>query len=352
MFGFLDRSLRFAAVAALSLGTGGTAAAAGDVEAGGKVFRACAACHAMEPGKHRLGPSLAGVIGRAAGTAEAFRYSKAMEESGVVWTEDALALYLTKPSAFIKGNRMAFPGLRKPDDIADVIAWIKANGGGAAAPPAAAGAAPVPTVAPARAAVAASAPAGGGRYGLGRPAKPEEIALWDIDVRPDGLGLPPGHGTATEGEALWGERCAACHGDFGEAFGRYPALIGGEGTLAREFPEKTIGSYWPYASTVFDYVHRAMPYGDAQSLTADETYALTAFLLASNNLIDQDFVLDAKSLPQLKMPNADGFYIHDTPDFPPYEPCMKDCKKSVEITGRARIIDVTPEGEDNAVSVE
>ena len=98
-------------------------------------------------------------------------------------------------------------------------------------------------------------------------AKPEEIAGWDIDVRPDGQGLPPGKGTVKEGETLYMERCAACHGEFGESAGRWPILAGGAGTLASHDPVKSVGSYWPYASTVMDYIRRSMPFGNAQSLT-------------------------------------------------------------------------------------
>ncbi len=188
------------------------------------------------------------------------------------------------------------------------------------------------------------------RYGLGTPASEAEIAGWDIDVRPDGLGLPVGSGSVAEGEAIYLERCAYCHGEFGEAFGRYPPLMGGEDTLAKQDPVKTIGSYWPYASTVWDYVHRAMPFGDAQSLTADETYAVVAYLLYLNYLVEDDFVLTRDNLAEVEMPNAQGFFVMEGPEFEPREPCMTDCKDAVEVIGRARIIDVTPE--DGAGSVD
>lgn len=190
----------------------------------------------------------------------------------------------------------------------------------------------------------AGAQEGGGKhYGLGTPATPEQIAGWDIDVRPDGLGLPAGSGSVLDGEAIYLERCAYCHGEFGEAFGRYPPLMGGQDSLAKQDPVKTIGSYWPYASTVWDYVHRAMPFGDAQSLSADETYAVVAYLLYLNDLVDDDFVLTQENLAQIEMPNADGFFLMEGPEFEPYEPCMKDCKDAVKVVGRARIIDVTPD---------
>ncbi|MFV2092585.1 MAG: c-type cytochrome, partial [Hyphomicrobiales bacterium] len=114
---------------------------------------------------------------------------------------------------------------------------------------------------------------------LGRPATNEEIAAWDIDIRHDGTGLPPRRGTVTGGGEIFSETCAACHGDFGEGVDRWPVLAGGEGTLADARPEKTIGSYWPYLSTVYDYIRRAMPFGDARSLSDDDVYALTAYLL-------------------------------------------------------------------------
>ncbi|SME89044.1 cytochrome c [Tistlia consotensis] len=181
------------------------------------------------------------------------------------------------------------------------------------------------------------------RYGLGTPATPEEIAGWNIDVRPDGLGLPEGSGSVADGEQIFLERCAACHGEFGEGAGRFPVLMGGQGTLDKAAPVKTIGSYWPYASTVWDYVHRAMPFGDAESLSADETYAVVAYLLNINDIVGDDFVLTKENLPKIVMPNAKGFFTMDAPEFQPYEPCMKDCKKEVKVIGHARVIDVTPD---------
>lgn len=193
-------------------------------------------------------------------------------------------------------------------------------------------------------AMAATADAGE-RYHLGRAAPPAEIAAWDIDVRPDGQGLPPGQGTAANGEAVYEEHCARCHGDFGEGAGRFPALMGGAGTLTAARPLKTIGSYWPYATTVWDYVYRAMPFGDAQSLSADETYAVTAYLLYLNDLVDEDFVVDRASLPAIEMPNRTGFVPDPRPDTPSAAPCMRDCKTEVRIETRATARDVTPETE-------
>lgn len=178
---------------------------------------------------------------------------------------------------------------------------------------------------------------------LGTTLKPEEVARWDIDIRPDGQGLPPGKGTAREGEQVWMDQCAACHGEFGEGVDRWPVLMGGKGSLTTDAPVKTPGSYWPYASTVWDYIYRAMPFGNAQSLTHDQVYALTAYILNMDDVIPTDFVLDAKTLPTVKMPNADGFVVDPRPEMKPAEPCMKNCKAEVKITGHARKIDVTPE---------
>jgi mono/diheme cytochrome c family protein len=187
-----------------------------------------------------------------------------------------------------------------------------------------------------------------GKTGLGRPALPQEIAAWATDVRPDGKGLPPGKGSVKDGEKLFLERCAQCHGEFGEGAGRYPVLAGGRDTLAKDAPDKTIGSYWPYASTVFDYVRRAMPFGAAQSLTADETYALTAFLLNLNDIVPDEFVLTRDNFASIKMPNVDGFIDDDRAtsekSFWKKDPCMKDCKPgAARITGHATAIDVTPD---------
>jgi len=197
------------------------------------------------------------------------------------------------------------------------------------------------------AAYAGSVRAGEHNYSLGRLATQEEIAGWDIDIRPDGAGLPAGSGSIADGEVLFDERCAVCHGEFGEGAGRYPVLAGGIGTLSSNDPVKTVGSYWPYASTLFDYIRRAMPFGDAQSLTADETYALTAYVLYLNDLLDEDAELDQTSLPAIEMPNRDGFTEPDprpdTPGISVEKPCMKDCKGAVSITGTARSIDVTPD---------
>lgn len=142
--------------------------------------------------------------------------------------------------------------------------------------------------------------------GLGVPATPEQVAGWDESVGPDGAGLPPGSGTAVAGKGVYEAKCLACHGVDGA--GRpNDQLVGGQGTLREAAPIRTIGSYWPYATTVFDYIRRAMPYVTPHSLTADETYAVTAYLLALNGVIEQNDVMDAASLPKVVMPNRDSF---------------------------------------------
>ena len=167
------------------------------------------------------------------------------------------------------------------------------------------------------------------RFGIGRTATAAEIKGWDIDVRADdGLGLPPGKGTVAEGEKLYLQQCASCHGEFGEGNGRWPELIGGEKTLKSDDPRKTIGSFWPYAPGIFDYVRRTMPFAAPQSLSDDDTYSIVAYLLNINDLLPADATLDAATLKAIRMPNRDGFVQGDPrPDVPTGEPCMSKCRK-------------------------
>lgn len=194
---------------------------------------------------------------------------------------------------------------------------------------------------------ASKTPPAAARVELGRVALPEEIKAWDIAVRPDGKGAPAGKGTVKQGEELFLAQCAACHGEFGEAVGRWPVLVGGRGSLKHDNPEKTIGSYWPDASTVFDYIKRAMPFGNARSLSDDEVYAITAFLLQMNDVVKDDFVLSNENIGKVTMPNAANFFDDDRLKTEKHfwkEPCMKNCKTGeVKVLNRARVIDVTPD---------
>jgi len=142
---------------------------------------------------------------------------------------------------------------------------------------------------------------------LGRIAAPEEIASWDISIGPDGAGLPPGSGTPKQGEAVYTEKCLVCHGEKG-AGKPNDVLAGGRGTLAGDQPPvKTVGSFWPYATTLFDYVRRAMPLNESKSLTNDEVYAVIAYLLQLNGIIGENETINAQTLPRVQMPNRDGF---------------------------------------------
>ena len=191
-----------------------------------------------------------------------------------------------------------------------------------------------------------------GQYGLGRPALPEEIAAWDVKIMPDGRGLPEGRGDVWTGDEVFSENCAVCHGDFAEGVGNWPKLAGGWNTLDHDDPLKTVGSYWPYLSTVWDYVNRSMPFGNAQSLTPDEVYAIVAYILYSNNLVEDDFELSHENFAEVELPNAGGFLIDDRAETEYAiwhgEPCMESCKDTVEIIMRARVLDVTPDHDDAA----
>lgn len=200
-----------------------------------------------------------------------------------------------------------------------------------AAPPGAHTRADIAWPAPASVALPAAIP------GIGTPASAQQIAGWDIAVRGDGHNLPPGQGTAEQGEALYVQHCAACHGDFGEGLERWPALIGGRGTLATAEARRTVGSYWPHAPGVFDYIRRAMPYPAPLSLTNDEYYAITAYVLHLNEIIPEDAVMDARSLPAVVMPNREGFVLEGRPDTP-NTACMSNCRdgRAVSVTVDSR----------------
>jgi S-disulfanyl-L-cysteine oxidoreductase SoxD len=142
---------------------------------------------------------------------------------------------------------------------------------------------------------------------LGRVATPAELAPWDISIGPDGVGLPPGNGTAKQGEAVYAAKCLACHGE--KAAGKpNDALVGGRGTLAGDqAPIKTVGSFWPHATTLFDYVRRAMPLNESKSLTNDEVYAVAAYILHLNGIIGENDTINAQTMPKVRLPNRDGF---------------------------------------------
>lgn len=152
------------------------------------------------------------------------------------------------------------------------------------------------------------------RYGLGHVATADDFARHQYLVGPKGTGLPIGHGTGKRGRAIYMQSCAACHGLRGEGTTAYPALVGGKGSLKTDNPLPTIGSYWPYATTVWDYINRAMPYQNSGTLEPEEVYAVTAYLLSMNGVVQEDFELNERTLPTVKMPNRDGFVPDSRPD--------------------------------------
>ncbi|AKK01010.1 MULTISPECIES: c-type cytochrome [Pseudomonas] len=164
------------------------------------------------------------------------------------------------------------------------------------------------------------------RYGLGTKATEAQIASWNIDVAPDGKGLPPGRATVADGEKVYMNSCVSCHGVKLEG-GIGPALAGGKGTLTTDKPLKTVGSYWPYATTLFDYIRRAMPFQAPQSLSNEQVYAVTGYILHMNKLLDANATVEAATLADVKMPNRDGFFTDDRPDSKAVA-CMSDCLKA------------------------
>jgi mono/diheme cytochrome c family protein len=150
-------------------------------------------------------------------------------------------------------------------------------------------------------------------FGVGRAARPDEITAIDIDVRPDGVGLPPGSGTAAAGKQVYATRCVTCHGATGRE-GPQDILVGGQGSLATPRPLKTVGSYWPYATTLWDYVRRAMPFDHPGTLPVDAVYSVTAYVLYLSTIVGENDVIDQTTLPKVKMPNRDGFVRDPRPD--------------------------------------
>jgi cytochrome c len=150
-------------------------------------------------------------------------------------------------------------------------------------------------------------------YGVGRPPTPEEVRAWELTIPPDGQGLPSGNGSVALGKTVYAERCAACHGETGED-PKYNVLVGGRGTLTTDKPIRTIGSFWQYAPTLWSYIRRAQPVNAPGSLTPDQVYAVTAYLLHRNGIIGEQDVMDATTLPRVQMPNRDGFVPDPRPD--------------------------------------
>jgi len=183
------------------------------------------------------------------------------------------------------------------------------------------------------------------QYGFGKPATPEEIAGWNIDVRPDGAGLPKGRGSVAEGQAIYDRQCASCHGTFGES-NSYLQIAGGVGSLGSDQPMRTTGSKLNYATTLWDYINRAMPFNAPQTLTPNEVYAVTAYVLNLNDIVSSDAVLDQDSLPKLAMPNRDGFTTKhgfmrrdgkpDTRNTACMTNCVEEVRLSSEIPDYAR----------------
>jgi cytochrome c len=196
----------------------------------------------------------------------------------------------------------------------------------------------VPSFAAAASGKAAAAPSPSAlRFGFGKPATREEIAGWDIDVRPDGTGLPPGKGTVARGQEVYDEKCASCHGTFGES-NDYMAIAGGIGTLASDQPIRTTGSKLNHATTLWDYINRAMPFNAPKTLSVEEVYALTAYVLHLNDLLAADAWLDREKLIALRMPNRDGFTldhglgsVRGRPDTRNVA-CMRDCAADVKLS--------------------
>ncbi|MCF3945229.1 c-type cytochrome [Acidiphilium iwatense] len=183
-----------------------------------------------------------------------------------------------------------------------------------------------------------------GYYAIGTTPTPAEIAGWTIAIPPSGAGLPAGQGTAAQGETIYASNCAMCHGTFGQGKNGYPQLVGGVGSLASSAPAKTVGSYWPYATTVWDYINRAMPFYAPHTLKPDQVYALTAYLLNMNGIVHSGFVADATTLPAVKMPNRDGFIWKDPRPVTHNAACMTQCANpvTIKITSNAASMNLTP----------
>ncbi len=333
-----------------------SAPALADAADGEKLFGQCLACHQIgESAKHLFGPKLNGMSNKPAGLAEDYVYSgsfKKAAQSGLKWDDESLDKFLEAPLDFIVGTKMAFPGVKSEESRASIIAYLKEfneNGERIKAVVEPKIIKPI-VIEPRKLATEFVVPKHGVLH-LGRRALDEEVVAWDIDIRPDGLGLPKGSGNAIDGSELYENHCASCHGSFGEGTVRWPVLAGGEDTLTEERPEKTVGSYWPYLSTVYDYIRRAMPFGNARSLSDDDVYAITAYILYLNDLEDEEFELTSENFTSIRMPNEENFTA-DNRHEESYrltnnsEPCMNNCADiPARIIQRARVLDVTPDSE-------
>jgi cytochrome c len=156
-------------------------------------------------------------------------------------------------------------------------------------------------------------------YGIGHTPSPDELKRVDIEILPDGRGLPPGSGTAARGKDVYAQRCSTCHGPTGKE-GPQDVLVGGKGSLATPKPLKTIGSYWPYATTLWDYIRRGMPFDHPGTLSNDDIYAVTAYVLFLNDIVHEQDVLDQSTLATIQMPNRNGFVSDPRPDVPKKKP--------------------------------
>jgi S-disulfanyl-L-cysteine oxidoreductase SoxD len=182
--------------------------------------------------------------------------------------------------------------------------------------------APISTASPQE---AAKSPAFEKPLGIGQTPTEELVKAWNIDIAPDGANLPGGSGSVAQGRQIFADTCAACHGEHGTE-GPMDRLVGGRGTLDTRKPIMTVGSYWPYATTLYDYIRRAMPLNAPQSLNADQVYAVTAYILNMNKIIPDDAVLNKHALPEIKMPNRDGF---ERTEAPKGAACMTRCEPLV-----------------------
>lgn len=328
-----------------------------DVEAGEKLFKQCSACHQVgESAQHQFGPTLNGIVDRSAARTEGYEFSGAFNkaaETGLMWDDKTLDAFLTAPMQYIVGTKMAFPGVAEESDRVALIAYLKQfNQEGESTAASIIEDEPAePVVKTVRKSAEEFDVPTHGVLHLGRIAMEQEVSAWDIDVRPDGLGLPVGSGNAIDGVELYDANCASCHGDFGEGTGRWPILAGGQDTLTEDRPEKTIGSYWPYLSTVYDYIRRAMPFGNARSLSDDDVYAITAYILYLNDLAEEDFELSSENFVSIRLPNESNF-IEDNRASEAFrgvdeaDVCMTDCVATpAQVTQRARVLDVTPDSE-------